>query len=129
MFWKIKQSSAKSWPPKHLSLGTTAGYWRVLAKDSFFTLLRAIGLKIWTFISGGRQEVPKVYIRRSWVVVLAHCAVHIIPSAISLFLISWNFLGFFVGNDLDRGHDNAAKQGALQVAAKIQVMAKQILWS
>ena len=101
---------------------TSSDYWERLVKDSFPTLLRAIGLRIWTFIHGRRGgEEPKVYIRQSWLVVLAHCAVHLIPSAVSLFLISWNLLGFFVGNDLDGPQSDAVKQGALQVAAKVQV--------
>ncbi|KAL4916167.1 hypothetical protein BDW62DRAFT_186929 [Aspergillus aurantiobrunneus] len=89
------------------------------ATRRFRLLIRAIGLGILTIIHG--EESTKVLVYESRRAVLFRSAVHILPAAVSVFLIALNLYGRFIGREL-QGHsgDDEGKLGALQVAAKLQ---------
>ncbi|KAF4422944.1 hypothetical protein CFRS1_v001076 [Colletotrichum fructicola] len=84
-------------------------------------ILRAVGLGIVAFIGEDKPEPPKVLISQSRAVAVSRCAIHILPTAVSLFLISFNLQGYFIGSEL-QGNKNQddVKSGVLQLAAKIQ---------
>ena len=94
-----------------------------IAGDSFGTFKQSLGLRVLTFFSFKKEETepPKVFIRKSALVALLHCSVHIIPSAVSIFLIVWNMRGYFVGGGLNGTiNDDQSKQGTLTFATKAQ---------
>ncbi|KAJ4127883.1 hypothetical protein NW768_008163 [Fusarium equiseti] len=83
------------------------------------TLLRAVGLGITTITKG--PERPKKLFTISRRVALARCGVHILPSLVSLILITINLLGYFIGGELQGSKkQDSIKLGLLQIAAKVQ---------
>ncbi|KAG9508134.1 hypothetical protein J7337_001697 [Fusarium musae] len=88
--------------------------------DGFFkTFLRTIGLKVVTFFN--REEKPKVLIKKSRPVAIARCAVHVIPALLTIGLSAVNFVGFFIGGELQgKQNDDSFKLGLLQIATKVQ---------
>lgn len=88
--------------------------------DGFFkTFLRTIGLKVVTFFN--REEKPKVLIKKSRRVAIARCAVHVIPALLTIGLSAVNFVGFFIGGELQgKQNDDSFKLGLLQIATKVQ---------
>ncbi|KAF5609100.1 uncharacterized protein FSUBG_4255 [Fusarium subglutinans] len=91
--------------------------------DGFFkTLFRTIGLKVITFIlKSNREEKPKVLIKKSRRVAIARCAVHVIPALLTIGLSVVNFVGFFIGGELQgKQNDDSFKLGLLQIATKVQ---------
>jgi hypothetical protein len=84
-------------------------------------LLRAVGLGILAIVRG--DEPPKVLVSKSRRAVVFRSAVHVLPACVSLILIALNLHGYFIGRELQgySGTDDG-KLGALQVAAKIQVI-------
>ncbi|KAF5251259.1 hypothetical protein FANTH_3694 [Fusarium anthophilum] len=91
--------------------------------DGFFkTLFRTIGLKVFTFLlKSNREEKPKVLIKKSRRVAIARCAVHLIPALLTIGLSVVNFVGFFIGRELQgKQNDDSFKLGLLQIATKVQ---------
>ncbi|KAH7129165.1 hypothetical protein EDB81DRAFT_764314 [Dactylonectria macrodidyma] len=87
----------------------------------FRTLLRAIGLKILTFLSPKTEEPSKVLVDESRRLALAPSAIHLVPASISITLIALNIQAYFIGPELQGTRDqDDLKLGLLQVAAKIQ---------
>ncbi|KAF4977198.1 hypothetical protein FZEAL_6226 [Fusarium zealandicum] len=85
----------------------------------FRTLLRTLGLGIVTFFRG--DEEPKVLVDSSIWLALARCAIHVVPSFLSIGLITMNLIGYFIGDELEGIQDqDDLKFGLLQVAAKAQ---------
>ncbi|RFN53302.1 hypothetical protein FIE12Z_2452 [Fusarium flagelliforme] len=83
------------------------------------TLLRAVGLGLTTITKGPEQ--PKKLFTISRRVALARCGVHILPSFVSLILITINLLGYFIGGELQGSQNrDSIKLGTLQIVAKIQ---------
>lgn len=83
-------------------------------------LIRAIGLGILAIVG---EELLKVLVYKSRQAVLFRSAVHILPASVSGFLIALNIYDHFIGRELEGyGGDDEGKLGALQVAAKIQVI-------
>ena len=90
---------------------------------------RSIGLDIINFAH--RQlllspaEPKYVVMSRSLRIALSRCCIHILPLAVSLFLISINLKGFYIGQHLLGTHSNSQTDSVvlalIQVAAKIQV--------
>jgi hypothetical protein len=101
--------------------------WRTLTRPynwatrRFRLFLRAVGLGILAIIRG--DEPPKVLVYKSRRAVIFRSAVHVLPACVSLILITLNLHGYFIGRELQgySGTDDG-KLGALQVAAKIQVI-------
>jgi hypothetical protein len=96
--------------------------------DRFRTALRAVGLGILTYISKEKPEPPKVLVDRSLRLALARSLVHVLPAAISMFLVAWNLQGWFIGVELqgEQGQDDL-KMGILQICAKLQVSSPSLL--
>ncbi|KAF5571507.1 hypothetical protein FPHYL_253 [Fusarium phyllophilum] len=88
--------------------------------DGFFkTFFRTIGLKVVTFFN--REEKPKVLIKKSRRVAIARSAVHVIPALLTIGLSAVNFVGFFIGGELQgKQNDDSFKLGLLQIATKVQ---------
>ncbi|KAF5628821.1 hypothetical protein F52700_7914 [Fusarium sp. NRRL 52700] len=88
--------------------------------DGFFkTFFRTIGLKIFTFLN--REEKPKILIKKSRRVAIARSAVHVIPALLTIGLSVVNFVGFFIGGELQgKQNDDSFKLGLLQIATKVQ---------
>lgn len=109
--------SAVASPFRRGSAAIRGGYRRVVAK--FTTFIRSVGLGIATITKG--QEGAKVLVVQSRRVALSRCGVHILPSVVSVILITFNLLGYFIGTQLQgpQGQD-AIKLGVLQVCAKAQ---------
>ncbi|KAH7184831.1 uncharacterized protein B0J16DRAFT_398325, partial [Fusarium flagelliforme] len=83
------------------------------------TLLRAVGLGIATITRG--PEEPKRLFTMSRKVALARCGVHILPSCVSLILITINLLSYFIGAELQSfQNSDDMKMGILQICAKVQ---------
>ncbi|KAH6951456.1 hypothetical protein DER45DRAFT_648343 [Fusarium avenaceum] len=83
------------------------------------TLLRAVGLGIITLTRGPEEPTRLFTVSRK--VALARCGVHILPSAVSIILITINLLGYFIGDELQGFQDgDSIKLGILQVCAKVQ---------
>lgn len=83
-------------------------------------LLRASGLGVVAALAD--NEPPKQVAYRSRLMVVWRSVVHIVPAAVSLFLVIMNIKGYFVGASLQGEDDgDSLKFAALQVAAKIQV--------
>ncbi|KAF4956006.1 hypothetical protein FGADI_4179 [Fusarium gaditjirri] len=91
--------------------------------DGFLkTLFRTIGLKVFPFNSkSSRDEQPKVLIKKSRRVAIARCAVHVVPALLTIGLSALNFVGFFIGRELQgKQNDDSFKLGLLQIATKVQ---------
>ncbi|KAG5795502.1 hypothetical protein H9Q69_005436 [Fusarium xylarioides] len=88
--------------------------------DGFFkTFFRTIGLKVITFFN--REEKPKVLIKKSRRVAIARSAVHVVPALLTIGLSAVNFVGFFIGGELQgKQNDDSFKLGLLQIATKVQ---------
>lgn len=115
-------------PPKQFLTGTklllkkafkfpSVAYIKAVRK--YTTLLRAVGLELLTIIRGPEQR--KNLFTVSWKVALARCGVHVLPSAVSIVLITINLLGYYIGDELQGFQDgDSIKLGILQVCAKVQ---------
>lgn len=90
--------------------------------ERFRTLLRSVGLGILTYLKTSQDEPPKALINSSRKLALARCAIHIIPTGVSLALVIVNLRGHFIGSELEgtQGQDSL-KLGMLQICAKLQV--------
>lgn len=84
--------------------------------------LRAFGLSILTVVR--RQEPPKTLIYPSVWQAMLHSVTHILPIMVSITVIAFNFIRFFIGRELQgqQGLDGL-KLGVIQIAAKVQVLA------
>lgn len=90
--------------------------------ERFRTFLRVQGLSALSIRRHSKDEPPKVLLKRSIWLTIAHCTIHIIPVAVSIVLVVINLQGYFVGSELQGFEDSdVMKEGFLQVAAKIQV--------
>lgn len=86
-------------------------------------LLRSVGLGIISALIGSTKEDPKILVSTSWILALMRCSIHVLPSAVSLALVTIQVRGYFIGSDLEGpGGQDELKLGLLQVAAKIQVI-------
>jgi hypothetical protein len=91
-----------------------------LVPHRFRLLARSVGLAITTVTRGDEKKRILVYSSR-WSA-LSKAAVHILPASVSLFLLTMNFQGRFIGRELQGIRDNDdIKLSLLQVAAKLQV--------
>jgi len=103
--------------------GSERNTWSIVGRKLSY-LLRAIGLgSILTLFDPNPmdEEQKKVIVETSVWVALARCSVHILPIGISVFLLSYNFIGSYVGAQLS-GPTNLSdevKFQLLQFAAKI----------
>lgn len=87
--------------------------------NRYSTLLRAVGLGIATITKG--PEKPKKLFTMSRKVALERCGVHILPSCVSLILITINLLSYFIGAELQAFQNgDSIKLGILQICAKAQ---------
>ena len=85
-------------------------------------LIRAIGLSTVLFKHLEGDEQPKPLILHSRKVALARCAVHILPAAVSITILYFNFRGYFIGAQLQGAQNgDTIKLAVLQVCAKAQV--------
>jgi hypothetical protein len=92
-------------------------YRRIVNRCS--TLLRAVGLGIATITRG--PEEPKRLFTMSRKVALVRCGVHLLPSCVSLILITINLLSYFIGAELQAFQNgDSIKMGILQICAKVQ---------
>ncbi|KAF7542131.1 hypothetical protein G7054_g98 [Neopestalotiopsis clavispora] len=90
-----------------------------LVPHRFRLLARSVGLAITTVTRGDEKKKILVYSSR-WSA-LSKAAVHILPASVSLFLLTMNFQGRFIGRELQGIRDNDdIKLSLLQVAAKLQ---------
>ncbi|KAF5595987.1 hypothetical protein FPCIR_4253 [Fusarium pseudocircinatum] len=114
------RASSQNLTPTHVGTGVQTNMSSSTKADGFFkTFFRAIGLKLVTFIN--REERPKVLIKKSRRVAIARCAVHVIPAFLTIGLSVVNFIGFFIGGELQgKKNDDSFKLGLLQIAAKLQ---------
>ncbi|KAF5021212.1 hypothetical protein F66182_6751 [Fusarium sp. NRRL 66182] len=89
--------------------------------QNFRTLLRSLSFGVVTYLRGSEDEPPKVLVDSSLGHAMARCAIHMVPAFLSIGLITINFMGYFIGDELEgeQGQDDL-KMGLLQVAAKIQ---------
>ncbi|KAH6662432.1 hypothetical protein F5X68DRAFT_178265 [Plectosphaerella plurivora] len=85
----------------------------------FRTLLRSSGFGIATYRD--EPEKPKILIEESRKTALARTIVHVLPSAVSLSIITLNLIGYFIGDQLQgmRGQDRL-KFGLVLMSSKIQ---------
>ncbi|KAJ5272478.1 hypothetical protein N7478_007603 [Penicillium angulare] len=84
-------------------------------------IFRSLGLGIiFTKIVKRDKEYPKVVVWKSHQVALPKTLLHIVPFGISIFLVTINIIGYFIGTEISgiEGY-NSAKLGALQFAAKL----------
>ncbi|KIX00567.1 uncharacterized protein Z518_09632 [Rhinocladiella mackenziei CBS 650.93] len=93
--------------------------------DVLEAALRSLGLDTLNFtlrhlFSSRRPEAPKFVIRLSFFVALARCALHFLPSAVSIAIIYLNVRGLYIGAQLA----GTAKYGASFAPALVQVGAK-----
>jgi hypothetical protein len=92
-------------------------YRRIVNRCS--TLLRAVGLGIATITRG--PEEPKRLFTMSRKVALVRCGVHLLPSCVSLILITINLLSYFIGAELQAFQNgDGIKMGIMQICAKVQ---------
>ena len=85
----------------------------------FESFIRSIGLGITTITKG--PELAKPIVVRSAKVALSRCGVHILPSCVSIVLITFNLLGYYIGPELQGiSHQDSVKNGVLQICAKAQ---------
>jgi hypothetical protein len=85
--------------------------------------LRSVGLGLISALFGSTTEDAKILVSTSWTLALIRCSIHVLPSAVSLALVTIHVRGYFIGSDLDGpGGQDELKLGLLQVAAKIQVI-------
>lgn len=112
-------SAQKKPPPRVVRAISDRYFWFI---DRTRTGLRAVGLGILTYVSKERPEPPKVLIDRSLRLALSRSLIHVLPAAISTFLVVFNLHGFFIGLELQgqEGQDDL-KMGTLQICAKLQV--------
>lgn len=84
-------------------------------------LLRSFGAGILTFLSPSCHEVPKILVDPRRSVAFGRCAIHVLPSCLSIALVALSGIGYFIGKDLqgEQGNDDMF-QALLQVAAKVQ---------
>ena len=93
-------------------------------------LFRAFGLGILTVVRRRRRrEEPKILIYTSILQVVFHSVTHILPIIVSITLIAFNLLGFFIGREL-QGEQNldGLKLGVIQIAAKVQVRNRSLIY-
>lgn len=84
--------------------------------------LRSVGLGAISALFGSTAEHPKILVSTSWLLALIRCSIHVLPSAVSLVLVTIHIRGYFIGSVLEGFEgDDELKFGLLQVAAKIQV--------
>ena len=98
-----------------------------LYRYTLVQLLRIVGLDIVSFfarkVRPNHTEQPKVAISDSVWVAFSHCSIHTPPVAVSIYLITLNLKGHYVGQHLPGSNDNSGDSVALafiQIAAKIQ---------
>ena len=98
-----------------------------LYRYTFPQLLRTLGLDLVSFIARkirpNHFENPKIAINDSILVTGSHCAVHLLPVAVSIYLITLNLKGHYIGQHLPWSKDDHGDSVALafiQIAAKIQ---------
>ncbi|CVK83994.1 uncharacterized protein FPRN_01774 [Fusarium proliferatum] len=116
-------SSQQNLTATHSGAGVQTNTSSSAKADGFFkAFFRTIGLKVVTFLlKFNREEKPKVLIRKSRRVAIARCAVHVIPALLTIGLSGVNFVGFFIGGELQgKQNDDAFKLGLLQIATKVQ---------
>ena len=89
--------------------------------------LRTLGLDVVSFfartIRPNHFEKPKIAISDSVWVALSRCSIHLLPVAVSIYLITLNLNGRYVGRHLPWSEDDHGDSVALafiQIAAKIQ---------
>jgi hypothetical protein len=92
--------------------------------QKFRSLFRAvglgIGLGITTLFEGPGER--KVLVNRSRRIALSRAAVHLLPAAVSLYIVAINLRGYFIGNELQGViYQDNQKLAPLQIASKIQV--------
>jgi len=97
-------------------------------------LLRAVGLGVIAVVVSRAlsPEPRKVLIYRSFGLALARCAGHVLPAAVSVFIVWINLTAYFIGTELEGAkNQDGLKLGLLQVAAKLQVsrLAVKYCWS
>ena len=98
-----------------------------LCRYTLVQCLRSIGLDIISFIARriglNRVEQAKIVISDSVWVALCRCSVHLLPVTVSIYLITLNLKGHYVGQHLPWSKNDYGDSVALaffQVAAKIQ---------
>lgn len=104
--------------------------WASNLTQSLPLLFRAFGLGILTVVRRRRRrEEPKILIYTSILQVVFHSVTHILPIIVSITLIAFNLLGFFIGREL-QGEQNldGLKLGVIQIAAKVQVRNRSLIY-
>ncbi|KAL9611669.1 MAG: hypothetical protein Q9167_003698 [Letrouitia subvulpina] len=98
-----------------------------LCQYTLVQFLRTVGLDIVSFfvrnIRRNHSEQPKIAISDSLCVTFSRCSIHLLPVAVSIYLITLNLKGHYVGRHLPWSKDDSGDSVALafiQIAAKIQ---------
>lgn len=86
-----------------------------------WVFLRNVGTSaLYMFV--GKTENPKVIIKRSLLVSLLRCCVHLVPMAVTGFVTWLNLAGYFLGDQMPGGAANRDRDFLLlQIAAKVTV--------
>ena len=98
-----------------------------LLRYTLIHILRTLGLDIISFLAHklhfNHYEQAKVAISDSAWVAIGRCSIHILPLAVSIFLIALNLKGRYIGQHLpgsESDHGDSVALAFIQVAAKIQ---------
>ena len=94
--------------------------------ESLTQALRSVGLDFFNYLIWGRYapEPTKVAINKSFWLAFGRCAVHLLPVAVSTYLVYLNLAGYYIGEHLSFANSDQADNVSLaliQVASKIQV--------
>lgn len=98
---------------------------RLLARSRVW--LRATGLDIArAFYFRDTPEEPKVFMATDRTVAFQRAFVRVLPAVVSVFIVSWNYCGYFIGKDLQGISHETFGNGLLQVSAKLHVGSRSL---
>lgn len=91
------------------------------ASNVVWAFLRNVGASaLHMFVE--KTEPPKIIVRKSFLFSLLRCCVHLVPMAITAFVVWLNLAGYFIGDQMAGGAENRNRDFLLlQIAAKFTV--------